>query len=178
MRLYNYAFILVTLGACGGKAAKKPSLGAPAAPAAAAQAVPAAVDAKPVATTNVSVDGDLAAQCNLKFANIEHAPKFGYDEADLTAADRDVLQQVAECVLRGPLKGRTVSLIGRADPRGTAEYNLGLGTQRAESVRTYLQRLGVPAAKLSPSTRGDLDARGTDEDGWQQDRRVDLKLGS
>lgn len=178
MRLYNYAFVLVTLGACGGKAAKKPSLAAPAAPAATAQAVPAAVEAKPVGTANVSVDGDLAAQCKLKFANVDHAPKFDYDEADLTAADRDVLQQVAECVLRGPLKGRTVSLIGRADPRGTAEYNLGLGTQRAESVRTYLQRLGVPAAKLSASTRGDLDARGADEAGWHQDRRVDLKLGS
>ncbi len=178
MRLYNYAFILVTLGACGGKAAKKPTAAAPAAPAATAQTVPATTEAKPVASANVSVDGDLAAQCKLKFANIEHAPKFAYDEADLTATDRDVLQQVAECVLRGPLKGRTVSLVGRADPRGTSEYNLGLGTQRAESVRTYLQRLGVPAAQLTPTTRGDLDARGTDEASWQQDRRVDLKLGS
>jgi peptidoglycan-associated lipoprotein len=177
MRLYNYAFILVTLGACGGKAAKKPTAAAPASPAATAQAVPAAVDSKAV-STNVAVDSDLAAKCKLTFANVDHAPKFGYDEADLTASDRDVLQKVAECVLNGPLKGRTVSLVGRADPRGTSEYNLGLGTQRAESVRTYLQRLGVPAAQLTPTTRGDLDARGNDEASWQKDRRVDLKLGS
>lgn len=177
MRFYNYAFVLVTLGACGGKATKKSSMAAPAASGASAQAVPAAV--KPVAASpNVAVDGDLAAQCKLTFANVDHAPKFAYDEADLLPADRDVLQQVAECVLRGPLKGRTVSLVGRADPRGTSEYNLGLGTQRAESVKTYLQRLGVPAAKLSSTTRGDLDAHGTDEASWGKDRRVDLKLGS
>jgi peptidoglycan-associated lipoprotein len=174
MRLYNYAMVLVTLGACGGKAAKKPTAAAPASPAASAQAVPAT---KPV-STNVAVDQDLAAQCKLTFANVDHAPKFGYDAAELTASDRDVLQKVAECVLNGPLKGRTVSLVGRADPRGTSEYNLGLGTQRAESVRTYLQRLGVPATQLTPTTRGDLDARGKDEASWQKDRRVDLKLGS
>lgn len=175
MRLYNYALVLVTLGACGGKAPKKPVAAAPASPAASAQAVPAATT--PV-STNVAVDQDLAAQCKLTFANVDHAPKFAYDAAELTASDREVLQKVAECVLNGPLKGRTVSLVGRADPRGTSEYNLGLGTQRAESVRTYLQRLGVPATQLTPTTRGDLDARGTDEASWQKDRRVDLKLGS
>lgn len=178
MRLYNYAFILVTLGACGGKAPKKPAMAAPAAPAASAQAVPAATETKPITSSNVTVDRDLVAQCKLTFSNVDRTPKFGYDAAELTDTDRDVLQQVAECVLRGPLKGRTVSLVGRADPRGTSEYNLGLGTQRAESVRTYLQRLGVPAAQLTPTTRGDLDARGTDEASWQQDRRVDLRLGS
>jgi peptidoglycan-associated lipoprotein len=156
-------------------ATKKPTEVAPASRAATAQAVPAAT--KPV-STNVAVDNDLAAQCKLTFANVDHAPKFGYDAAELTASDRDVLQKVAQCVLNGPLKGRTVSLVGRADPRGTSEYNLGLGTQRAESVRTYLQRLGVPAKQLTPTTRGDLDAHGTDEASWQKDRRVDLKLGS
>jgi peptidoglycan-associated lipoprotein len=86
------------------------------------------------------------------------------------------LQQVADCLTKGPLKGRSVKLVGRADPRGTDEYNLGLGSRRAESVRSYLTRLGVPAARLSPSTRGDLDASGTDETSYRRDRRVDLKL--
>ena len=42
-------------------------------------------------------------------------------------------------------QGRSRS-IGRADPRGTEEYNLGLGSRRAGSVGTYLARLGVGAA--------------------------------
>jgi peptidoglycan-associated lipoprotein len=69
-----------------------------------------------------------------------------------------------------------VQLVGRADDRGTEEYNLGLGTRRAESVSTYLQRLGVPAHQLQPSTRGAIDATGVNESGWRTDRRVDLEL--
>ncbi len=112
----------------------------------------------------------------MRFANIEGAPKFGYNDDDLIATDRDVLQQVAECLVRGPLKGKAVQLVGHADPRGTDEYNLGLGTRRAETVRSYLLRLGVSGDRLSPTTRGELDANGVDESGWQRDRRVDLQL--
>jgi peptidoglycan-associated lipoprotein len=135
------------------------------------------VTAQPVpASPHVGVSDDLAKQCSLRFANADQAPKFGYNEAELLPSDRDILQQVAQCLLKGPLQGRNVQLIGRADPRGTDEYNLGLGTRRAENVRTYLQRLGVPASQLAPTTRGALDASGSDETGWQRDRRVDLQL--
>ena len=168
-------FLAVTLIACGGKA-KTPAK-PPSAPATAAPATPAA--AKPVpASPNVAVSGDLAKQCSLRFSGPEQAPKFGFDAAELTPEDRNILQQVADCLVQGPLKGRSVQLVGRADPRGTDEYNLGLGTRRAESVRQYLQRLGVPAARLAPTTRGDLDASGVDETSWQRDRRVDLKLAN
>lgn len=125
---------------------------------------------------NLSVSQDLASQCSLRFANVEQAPKFAFDQTELLPADRDVLEQIAECLTRGPLRDRSVRLVGRADPRGTDEYNLALGTRRAQAVRTYLQRLGVSAARLNPTTRGDLDAVGDDERGWQRDRRVDLQL--
>lgn len=106
------------------------------------------------------------------------APKFGYDEEELAPADRDLLQQVADCLTLGPLKNARVDLVGRTDPRGTDEYNLALGNRRAYSVRTYLQRLGVPPDRLSPTTRGEIDATGADESGWQTDRRVDLELAN
>jgi outer membrane protein OmpA-like peptidoglycan-associated protein len=160
---------------CGNKPAKKPFLPSPAAPS--AQATPAALDKPAVAgSPNVGVSDDLVKRCRLQFANVEHAPKFAYDESDLLPADRDVLQQVADCLVRGPLQGTRVQLVGRADPRGTEEYNLGLGTRRAETVRVYLERLGVPADRMAATTRGDLDASGVSESGWQRDRRVDLKL--
>lgn len=164
--------IAVLLVACGGKSAKRAE--APAQPPiASSQPAPAAAQA---VSPHVAASTDLAAQCKLQFANQTTAPKFTYNEAELLPADRNVLQQVAECLLRGPLQGRTVQLVGHADPRGTDEYNLGLGTRRAETVRTYLQRLGVPASRLSPTTRGELDASGQDETSWQRDRRVDLEL--
>jgi peptidoglycan-associated lipoprotein len=160
--------------ACGGKSPKKQS--APTPPAS-EQAPPAVAEPAPVAASpNVGVSDDLAKKCSLKFANVEQAPKFEYDDAELQPSDRDVLQQVADCLVRGPLQGRTVQLVGHADPRGTDEYNLGLGTRRAETVRSYLQRLGVPSNRLAPTTRGEIDATGMDESGWQRDRRVDLQL--
>lgn len=168
--LVLFAALLV---ACGGKAAKKQLIPPPTTPAVSASAA----STKPVeASPNVGVSDDLAKRCSLRFANVEGAPKFGHNDEDLLPADRDVLQQVAECLVRGPLKGRAVQLVGRADPRGTEEYNLGLGTRRAESVRSYLLRLGVPGDRLSPTTRGELDASGVDESSWQRDRRVDLQL--
>ncbi|MDQ3364465.1 MAG: OmpA family protein [Myxococcota bacterium] len=128
------------------------------------------------ATPTLGVTDDLARQCSLRLGEPAQAPKFDYDRDELAPPDRDVLEQVATCLTRGPLKGRAVRLVGRADPRGTTEYNLGLGSRRASVVEQYLQRLGVTSQQLAISTRGDLDASGQDEEGWRTDRRVDLEL--
>jgi outer membrane protein OmpA-like peptidoglycan-associated protein len=53
---------------------------------------------------------------------------------------------------------------------------MGLGSRRAETVSSYLARLGVEKPQLAVTTRGALDATGTDEATWQHDRRVDLQL--
>jgi peptidoglycan-associated lipoprotein len=128
------------------------------------------------ASPNVYVSDDLAKQCTLHMDNVQQAPKFDYDAASLEPADRDVLQAIAQCVTRGPLKGRRLELTGRADPRGTEEYNMGLGSRRAGTVRDFLQHLGVNNGQLAQTTRGALDANGTDDNGWKQDRRVDITL--
>ena len=127
-------------------------------------------------STNLRASDDLVKQCELHFANTTEAPKFDFDHFELTTQDRDVLQQIADCVTKGPLKGRRLQLVGRADPRGTEEYNLGLGDRRASSVGEYLRRLGVAAHAIGASTRGALDAHGDDESSWRVDRRVDVDL--
>jgi peptidoglycan-associated lipoprotein len=127
-------------------------------------------------STNINADDDLVKKCQLRFDNQEQAPKFDYDNSQLTSIDRDVLSQVATCLTSGPLKGRAIALVGRADPRGTSEYNLGLGDRRARTVSDYLKRLGMPTNKIKETTRGAIDATGRDEDGWRVDRRVDLEL--
>jgi peptidoglycan-associated lipoprotein len=128
------------------------------------------------ASPNLAVDKDLGKQCALNFANQQQAPKFDFDEFKLLPEDRDVLDQVATCITSGPLKGRKVKLVGRADPRGTEEYNLALGDRRASSVVDYLKHLGVTNNQVATTTRGDLDASGRDEQGWRIDRRVDIQL--
>jgi peptidoglycan-associated lipoprotein len=124
----------------------------------------------------VNVDDDIIKACNLKFENIEEAPKFDYDQESLTQGEKTVLEAIAKCLTIGPLKGRAVDLVGRADPRGETEYNMTLGAKRARSVHTFLGGLGVPGDKLRDTSRGELDAKGTDEEGWRKDRRVDVRL--
>jgi len=43
-------------------------------------------------------------------------------------------------------------------------------------VSKYLERLGVQSPQLAVTTRGALDATGTDEAGWAADRRVDVQM--
>ena len=135
----------------------------------------AVVDKDTKVSPGLAISGDLAAMCNIK-ASGDANPKFDYDKDELTTEDRAVLDQLAACLTSGPAKGKAVSLIGRADPRGTEEYNLGLGSRRAASVSQYLGRLGVAEPQMSVSTRGALEATGTDEAGWKNDRRVDVQL--
>jgi outer membrane protein OmpA-like peptidoglycan-associated protein len=129
------------------------------------------------ASPNIGMSNDLVDQCMVRLSDVSKTPKFDYDEFGLEQDDRDVLDAVGKCVTKdGPLAGRSVQLVGRADPRGTDEYNLALGDKRANAVAQYLVRLGVPRDQISTTTRGSLDATGRDEVGWRSDRRVDLQL--
>jgi peptidoglycan-associated lipoprotein len=103
-------------------------------------------------------------------------PNFDFDSAALAPDDRKLLGDIAKCVTEGALKGRALTLTGRADPRGEPEYNMTLGESRADTVRRYMQDLGVAREGLRATSRGELDATGTNEDGWAKDRRVDLDV--
>ncbi|MCL2723514.1 MAG: OmpA family protein [Polyangiaceae bacterium] len=138
-----------------------------------AQASASASDNK----TAINVDNEIVAACNLKFENVvQEAPKFNFDSDELTPNEKNVLEGVAKCLTTGPLKGRAVDLVGRADPRGETEYNMTLGAKRARQVHSYLASLGVDSAKMRETSRGALDATGKDEEGWRKDRRVDVRL--
>jgi peptidoglycan-associated lipoprotein len=130
----------------------------------------------PVATGGLSVSQGLLRACEVRFDDPDQAPKFDFDQSALEDRDRSVLEQVATCVTTGPLKGRSLHLIGRADPRGEVEYNMVLGERRASSVSQYLTQLGVDSARITETSRGKLDATGTDDATWEHDRRVDVDL--
>ncbi len=155
--------------ACGGKAQTPPVT------AEITTAKPVDTSLKPV-SPNVSVSGDILAQCKIEFTSQQDTPKFDYDSTNLSSDDLHVLEQVVACLTTGPLRGKTVKLIGRADPRGSDQYNMALGANRANQVEVFLQQHGVN--HVSETSRGAIDATGKDENGWRQDRRVDLVLGS
>jgi peptidoglycan-associated lipoprotein len=66
-----------------------------------------------------------------------------------------------------------VTLEGHCDSRGSAEYNLGLGNRRANVVKDYLTSLGVPAGRVTVSSRGKEQPFCNEENEgcWQQNRR-------
>lgn len=162
-------------GACGGET-KPPVVPPPAPVATVAPPPPAPAGPSKSDKMAVNVDDDIIKACNLKFENLDEAPKFDYDTDALTQGEKNILEAIAKCLTSGPLKGRAVDLVGRADPRGETEYNMTLGAKRARSVHTFLGGLGVPGDKLRDTSRGELDAKGTDEEGWRKDRRVDVRL--
>jgi peptidoglycan-associated lipoprotein len=104
------------------------------------------------------------------------APKFDYESQDLKGDARQVLQRLAACLTTGTLKTGQLLLTGHCDNRGEQEFNMTLGADRAEAVKTFLIGLGVPVDRMRTSSRGELDAAGTDEAGWTNDRRVDIEV--
>jgi peptidoglycan-associated lipoprotein len=137
---------------------------------------PTVTSAKPVQQKDpeVNLSKEIMDVCNITVP--DRQPKFDFDSSNLSSSEKEILDQVAKCLTSGPLKGRTVQLVGRADPRGEQEYNMELGENRAHSVKRYLGGQGVDEKRMTLTSRGALDATGTDEPGWQKDRRVDIAL--
>lgn len=136
------------------------------------------VQAPAVFSPGLSISDVLARECGItpREAMNKTVPTFDFDGAALAPADRDILAEVAKCMTEGALKGRNVALIGRTDARGEPEYNMGLGDSRSSAVQRYLVDLGVGKDRLRATSRGELDAMGTDEAGFANDRRVDIEL--
>src|SRR5208282_1057507 len=108
----------------------------------------------------VSMSDELRRACGIEDTGA--APKFDFDSALLSTTDRSELDQLAKCMTTGPLAGKNVELVGRADPRGEAEYNMNVGATRADAVKHYLAQLGVAGGRLVTTSRGALDAQGHD----------------
>jgi peptidoglycan-associated lipoprotein len=71
-----------------------------------------------------------------------------------------------------------VLLAGHADERGTREYNLALGSRRAEAARAYLVGRGVEPGRIETVSYGKerpLDPR-SNEEGWAQNRNAQTVL--
>jgi len=77
---------------------------------------------------------------------------FDYDSAALTEQARATLERHA--VWLQTRRDLRVTLEGHCDPRGTVEYNLALGEQRARAAWDYLVSLGVAADRLRTVSYG------------------------
>lgn len=69
-----------------------------------------------------------------------------------------------------------IILAGHADERGSSEYNIALGEQRAKSVERVMRAQGVTSGQLEVVSYGEEKpaAQGHDETSWEMNRRVEI----
>jgi peptidoglycan-associated lipoprotein len=69
-----------------------------------------------------------------------------------------------------------VILGGNTDERGSSEYNIALGEQRAKTVERMMRSQGVNGAQLEVVSYGEEKpaASGHDESAWRLNRRVEV----
>ena len=101
---------------------------------------------------------------------------FDYDKSDIRSDAAATLRSNASALKRlfnDYASGRVV-VEGHCDERGTNEYNLALGDQRATAARDNLVNQGVPAGKLTTISYGEERPQCTasDESCWQRNRRA------
>ena len=96
---------------------------------------------------------------------------FDYDMSEIRADARGPLQANADWMKK--FAGTQIVLEGHGDSRGSAEYNLALGSRRANSVKDYLVSLGVPTTRVTVVSKGKEAPFCTEETEacWQQNRR-------
>jgi peptidoglycan-associated lipoprotein len=101
---------------------------------------------------------------------------FDYDKHSIRP-DAETTLQGNVIALREILKqfpGYKLTIQGFCDERGSDEYNLALGDERAKTAREFLVNLGLPADQLLTVSYGKEKAVCTDhnEDCWQKNRRA------
>ena len=142
-----------------------------------AASLPRSVGSAPRGARGLAVAPEVQDICELHdVESIAEAPKFSFDSSLIGMDEMGMLELIAACFTTGPLKGRSITLVGRADPRGARSYNMTLGEKRANAVFGVLIDLGLPLGSIATRSRGKSDATGKDEEGWQLDRRVDIDV--
>lgn len=98
---------------------------------------------------------------------------FATDSAALAEESRGDLTAYARCL--SSATHEDVVLRGRADPRGTEDYNQSLSEQRAEAVATFLQAQGVASDRITVQALGETGAIEGMPQLWPQQRRVTIQ---
>jgi peptidoglycan-associated lipoprotein len=102
---------------------------------------------------------------------------FDLDKSDLVSSEQEKLRRLAEWLTQERNRPVAFRVEGNCDPRGTSEYNLGLGDRRARAIRDFLVSLGVDPSRIETVSYGSEKAQGTDEGSpsappsWAYDRR-------
>jgi peptidoglycan-associated lipoprotein len=97
-----------------------------------------------------------------------------YDSSQVQQDFIPVIAAHAQYLLEHP--AQHIVLEGHADERGSSEYNIALGEQRAKSVHRMMKSHGVSDSQMEIISYGEEKpvANGMDEASWLLNRRVEI----
>ena len=109
---------------------------------------------------------------DVKFDNV----LFDYDSFQIKPSETAKIEKLAE-YLKANARIRLVAE-GNCDERGSREYNMSLGEQRAGAVRAHLVGVGITPERIQTKSYGKEKPLnpGHNEQAWGENRRVEAAL--
>ena len=105
---------------------------------------------------------------------------FELDKATLSADNRKIVEANAQAIkaAASAVSNYKVIVEGNCDDRGTTAYNIALGQKRADEVKAYYVRLGIPAGKIATVSYGEEKpvCYEATQACWAENRRADTLL--
>lgn len=101
---------------------------------------------------------------------------FDFDDSRVRPDMEAILRQKVEILRSSP--NVRLRLEGHADERGSGEYNLALGSRRAQSVLDFFVEFGLAANRFETTSFGEERplVNRSDEAAWAQNRRVEFVI--
>jgi peptidoglycan-associated lipoprotein len=99
---------------------------------------------------------------------------FDLDKYDVKAEYKPMVEAHAKYLTGN--KGAKVAVQGNTDERGSREYNIALGNNRADSVRKMMNVFGASDSQIEVISFGEDKPRAAchDESCWKENRRADI----
>jgi peptidoglycan-associated lipoprotein len=163
-------FSLLLLAACGTTKVDTSAQDQAAADAAAA----AQAQAQAAADAAALAERDRLAQEAKDAIRQNRTIYFDFDKSNVKDEFRDLIQAHAEYLAKNP--STNVKLEGHADERGTPEYNIALGEERAKALAEIFATFGVSSSQMETISLGEEKPvdMGHNEDAWAKNRRVEI----
>lgn len=100
---------------------------------------------------------------------------FDFDRSDIKPEYKNILDEHLKWLKEN--QNYNLLIEGHTDNRGSSQYNLGLGQERASKTRAYLSYFGINPARIATISYGEEKpaSDGNEEASWAKDRRAEFR---
>ena len=107
---------------------------------------------------------------------------FALDQYNLSDDARKIVEANVKAIkaAANAVSNYQVTVEGNCDDRGTTSYNIALGQKRADEVKAYYVRLGIPANRIATVSYGEEKpvCYEATQECWAKNRRADTLLSA